>query len=274
MKTRNFLFALFAVVASVASTSSAWAADLAKVNGKPITERDLSSALGNLNEGQREKVLKDVNTRRRILDGVIEQELLAQEGEKQKIDQEADYKTAVAAFRKNFLASRVLQKSIGNKLTDSAAKKYYEAHKNDFSTEQVHAQHILVSDEAQARDILKQAKAKDADFQALAEKFSKDPSAKNNRGDLGYFGRDAAFIDEFKNAAFGGKVGEIVGPIKTEYGYHVIKVVDKKSGKPLEYDEVELRVKGMMRQELAQQYVANLKKQAKIEVDQKAIDKM
>ncbi len=253
------------IVLALLGASPAFAVtELAKVNGTPITDKDMAAALSGLNESQRANVLKDSNSRRQILDGLIDQTLLAQTAEKEKLDQDQDYKDALGAFKKQFLANKLLQKNLATKLTEPAAKKFYEAHKSRYSTDQVHAQHILVSDEEQAKSIMKEAKADNSDFMALAEKYSKDPSAKNNRGDLGFFGRDR-MVAEFTDAAFAGGEGEIVGPVKTSYGYHVIKVVEKKSGKPLEYGEVELRVKNDMRQELVNTYLGKLKSTAKLE---------
>jgi len=96
---------------------------------------------------------------------------------------------------------------------------------------------------------------------------------KNNRGDLGFFGRDK-MVPEFTEPAFEAKDGQIIGPIKTQYGYHVIKVIEKKIGKPLDYAEVEYRVRSDLRNEIAQTYVAQLRKQAKVQVDEKALEKM
>jgi len=242
--------------------------------GQIITDRDLQSALSNLNEGQRQNVLKDSNTRRQILTSVIDQDLLVQESEKEKLDSDQDYKDALGAFRRQYLASRVLQKNLGAKFSDAAAKKYYQNHKSRYSTEQVRALHILVRDERKALETFNKAKNLSEDeFKDMAEKTSDDPSAKNNRGDLGYFGHDR-MVPEFTEAAFAAEKGEVIGPVKTSYGYHIIKVLDKKSGKPLEYDEVELRVKNDMRQELTAVYVSNLKKTAKIEVDDQAVSKL
>lgn len=246
---------------------------LATVNGQVITAKDLAGALSSLNEGQRQGVLKDPTSRRQVLSGLIEQEVLISQAAREKLDQDREYSEALAMFRRGYLANRVLQKNLGNKLTDAAAKKFYEAHKQRYSTDMVHAQHILLSDETQAHEMLKKSQQKDADFQAMAEKFSKDPSAKNNRGDLGFFGRDR-MVPEFTEAAFAGKPGEVVGPVKTAYGYHLIKVIEKKMGKAMEYREVEVRVKNDLRQELTQNYINELKKQAKIQVNDRAIDKL
>jgi peptidyl-prolyl cis-trans isomerase C len=251
----------------------AWSMEVAKVNGKVLTDKDLLQALGTLNETQRKDVLDDPNSRRQVVNGLIEQELLAQEAEKEKLDQEDDYKIALAAFKKQFLSSRVLQKNLASKFTEAAAKRFYDQNKTRYSTEQVHAMHILVSDEQTANEVLKMAKAPNADFQALAEKYSKDPSAKNNRGDIGFFGRDR-MVPEFTNAAFEAKDGQIIGPIKTTYGYHIIKVIEKKSGKILEYSDVESRVKNDLQQELTARYLTRLRTQAKISVDDKALSKL
>jgi peptidyl-prolyl cis-trans isomerase C len=260
----KLLIAVGCAVSMAGFVPSARAAvELAKVNGTAITDKDLTNALSGVGEAQRVSILKDSASRKQVVDGLVNQALLLQQAEKEKLDQDAEYKEALAAFRKQFLSNRVLQKNLTTKLTDAAAKKYYEGHKAQYSTDQVHAMHILVSDEKRANDLIAKAKEANVDFQELAEKESKDPSAKNNRGDLGYFTRDR-MVPEFTDAAFSGKIGEVIGPVKTSYGYHVIKVIDRKIGKPMEYDEVELRVKNDLRQELINSYLVNLKKTAKV----------
>lgn len=243
------------------------AVELAKVNGKTITDKDLVSALTGLTDVQRDQILKDKNTKRQVLDNVIEQEILFQQAEKNKYDQSAEYKDALSGFKKQYLANMLIQKKLNGKLNDSTAKKFYSENKLKFSTDQVHALHILLETEAEAKKIMEEAKKSGADFQALAEKNSKDPSAKNNRGDLGFFTRDR-MVPEFSNAAFRAPENSVIGPIKTAFGYHIIKVVDRKPGKTLEYAEVELQVKASLRQELIKTLVADLKKSAKVEINQ------
>lgn len=268
MKKRQIFisFASFAVATALAA-GGAWAAtELAKVNGKSITDADVKSALGGMSDQQRDNLLKDPAMKKQVLGGIIDQEILLQEGERLKVEQTQQYKDAIAAFRRQYLMSQALEKGIAGKVSDSSARKYFDTHKRRFSTDQVHVMHILVSDELQAREVLRKAQDPKADFQELAEKFSKDPSAKNNRGDIGVVTRDSPFVEEFKNAAFEGQKGQIVGPIKTTFGFHLIKIVDKKMGRPLEYDEVELKVKGEMRDQLIREYVNQLKKAAKVQI--------
>lgn len=248
------------------------AVEYAKVNGKAITNKDLELALSNLNEGQKKQVLADPVSRRQVLVSVIDQELLAQQAEKEKVDQDPQFKETINGIRKQLLATRLMEKNLATKVTDAAAKKFYEDNRYRFTTDQIHVQHILVSDMDKAKALLVEAKKEGADFQAMAEKESRDPSAKNNRGDLGFVGRDR-LVAEFTEAAFGAKVGEVIGPVKTAYGYHLIRVVEKKAGKTLNYDEVELRVKNELRQKLLDAYVSQLKTTAKIQVDDKTVDK-
>jgi peptidyl-prolyl cis-trans isomerase C len=261
------------VLAVLAVAVPAFATDLAKVNGTTLTDKDLVGALGGYNDAQRENVLRDKNTRRQVLNSLIDQELLVQEAQKEDLAGDDEYKSALEHFRKQWLVNRLLAKNLSNKLGDKEVHKFYENHKLDYSTDQVHALHILVNDEEAAKDILKKMQGKDDDaFQALAEKMSKDPSAKNNRGDLGTFGR-GRMVREFTDAAFSAKEGETVGPIKTSYGYHVIRVISHKVGSPVAFEEIEPRVRNDLRQEIVQNYVGKLKAQAKVEVEDKAVDK-
>ncbi len=257
----------------MAMISTAFAIDLAKVNDKVITDKDVVASLSSLNEGQRKAYLQDVNNRRELVNRLIDQNLLVSEAEKAKIDQTGDYKEAMETFRKQFLANKYLENKLAAQVTEKSLKKYFEAHKSHYSTDQVQVQHILASDEKTAKELLKKAKDKYADFQEIAEKESKDPSAKNNRGDLGMINWETPLVPEFKEAAFRGKKGDIVGPVKTSFGYHLIKIVDKKVGKTLEYHEVELRVRNDYQAELVQTAVVNLKAAAKVSIDETALAK-
>lgn len=254
--------------------ASALAVDVAKVNGRAITDADVKASLSAFNEGQRKQILQDLNTRREIVNNLIDQELVIQEAEKQKLDKDAEYEAAFRAFRRTFLTDRLLARNVKPKMTTAAVRKYYDNNKRHYSTDKVQAQHILLSDEKTAREVLGKAKAAGADFQKLAEQYSKDPSAKNNRGDIGVITRDAPFVDEFKDAAFDAGKGEIVGPIKTQFGYHVIKVVDKMPGKVVGFDEAETKVRADLQKEMVQTYITSLKKGAQVSVDEAGVARL
>jgi peptidyl-prolyl cis-trans isomerase C len=274
MKVTNRFLAMFSLATTVgfATLLQVHAKDLAKVKGRVITDKDLRATLGALNESQKDALLKDPNAKRLALQSAIDLEVLSLEGERMKLDEEAEFKEAVKLFKKQLLMNRVLEKKLSSQLSPNVLKKYYESHLERFSTDQVRVQHILLTDEDTAKKVLKLAKAPHADFMALAEQYSTDPSAKNNRGEVGFISREG-MAPEFTEAAFRGAEGDVVGPVQTVFGYHVIRVMQKKFGKPLEFDEVELRVREIVREQETRNFADSLRKQLPIEVDQKAVDK-
>lgn len=255
------------------SVSVAHAAPLATINSTTISTDEFKKVLNSLAPAQRENILKDVNARRSVLSQLIDQELLIQEGEREKLDKDAEFKAAYDQFRRQYLTNKILGKNLGAKMTEAAARSYYDRNKIRYTTDQAHVMHVLLDNEGQAREVLKLAQAPKADFQAIAEKYSKDPSAKNNRGDLGFVGKDQ-LVEEFTTAAFKASAGSVIGPVKTTYGYHVIKVVEKKTGRTLSYDEVELRVKNDLRQQLTTEYLARVRKTAKISIDERGLQQL
>jgi peptidyl-prolyl cis-trans isomerase C len=249
---------------ALGSTSSP-AAVLAKVNGQPITDEDITLALSNFNEAQRYNILKDKASKRQVVETLVDQEILFQQAKSEGLDKTPEFAAAMKAFTKQYLSNLVVSRKLGPKLTEAAAKNYYENHKAKFTTSQIHLMQILAESENEAKDLLTKAKAPNADFQALAEKFSKDPSAKNNRGDLGFLGRDQLEAS-IGDAVFKSKKGEIVGPIKTNFGFHIIKVVDRMAGKQLSYDEVQLQAKGALQQDLMRDFITQARMKAKVEI--------
>lgn len=271
---RGFSVSAFSLFGLLCGFSHAMAADVAKVNGKVITDKDVLMSLSGMNEGQRQSYLKDPQAKKEVLDRIIDQEVLFQEGEKAKLDQSREFKEAQENFRKQYLATRILAQNIGPKLTDAQAKKYYERNKLRYSTTQAYVQHILLETEAKAKEVLKQAQESGADFQELAVKYSKDPSVANNRGEVGPVGWDSPFVMPFKDTALMAKEGEIAGPVRTQFGYHLIKILKRKPGKALTFEEVELQVKNDLRQELTEEFVAKLKRQSKVQINEAALNKL
>jgi peptidyl-prolyl cis-trans isomerase C len=172
------------------------------------------------------------------------------------------------------------EKLIGNvEVNDAEAKAFYDENKEDFNKpEQVKASHILVKVDASAtpeqkaaaktkiEGLLKQAKA-GGDFAALAKENSDDPGSKMNGGDLGFFDR-GTMVKEFADAAFALKVGDISGVIETQYGYHIIKVTDRKEGGMMAFDkakpDIEKSLQDKKKSELFKQLIEKIKAEAKI----------
>ncbi|WP_081797976.1 peptidylprolyl isomerase [Neobacillus dielmonensis] len=175
--------------------------------------------------------------------------------------------TQVKEDLKNYLTiKKLLEPQI--KITDEEMKTYFEENKDSFAEpEQVKASHILVADEQTANEI-KQKLTDGADFADLAKQYSTDEGTKNDGGELGYFGK-GDMVAEFENVAFSLDVNQISDPVKTDYGYHIIKVEDKKAAKEAYFEDSKATIKDtLLDQKLDSEYTTwleNKKKGYKIE---------
>jgi parvulin-like peptidyl-prolyl isomerase len=185
-------------------------------------------------------------------------------------------------IKKMLQQQRWLESQLADKaeVTEEEAKKFYEENKTEFTQpETVKASHILFrvnkeDTEDVANQKLKAAQGAEArakkgeDFSALAKELSEEPGAKESGGDLGFFPKDR-MVPEFAEVAFNEKVGEISNPVRTQFGWHVIKVTDKKSAGTLPYDEVKSQLmtylKSKKQEEAAQEVLKSLRDSAKIE---------
>ncbi|MBT2656136.1 peptidylprolyl isomerase [Bacillus sp. ISL-18] len=149
--------------------------------------------------------------------------------------------TVVKNDLKNYLILKKLMEP-DIKITDEEMKTYFEENKDSFaSAEQVKASHILVTDEKTAKEI-KQKLDNGEDFAALAKKYSTDEGTKANGGELGYFAK-GTMVTEFDNVAFSLPVNTISDPVKTQYGYHIIKVEAKKAAQAANYEDSKAQIK-------------------------------
>jgi parvulin-like peptidyl-prolyl isomerase len=203
---------------------------------------------------------------------------LAEEGKRRKIDETAEYKTQLNFQSANLLAGKAFAQ-IGEaiKIDDADARKYYDAHKNEY--EQVRARHILIRASgspspaepgkkeltdaealAKAQEIRKKL-ADGGDFAALASAESDDTGSKKNGGELPFFHR-GQMVAPFEQAAFALKVGEISEPVKSPFGYHIIKVEAKKG-----YEDSKAEIERKMRTEQAQKQLEELEKKSNVVLD-------
>ena len=144
--------------------------------------------------------------------------------------------------------NKLLEKKLNIQITDDEAKKFFEENKADLGEqEQVKASHILVKTTEEADNIEKQLK-EGKDFAELANQFSIDPGSNKTGGELGFFAK-GVMVKEFEEAAFKLNINEVSNPIQTQFGYHIIKVVDKKPAKEANYEELKDKIKDYLKQQ-------------------------
>ncbi|MEJ8554371.1 peptidylprolyl isomerase [Tepidibacter sp. Z1-5] len=209
---------------------------LAVVGTKEITAADVDSALNSLGP-QRAMQFQSEEGRKKLLEDLINQELFYLNAIENGADEEEEFKSEMKRIKENFLKQYSIGKLLSSvKVEEKEAKEFYENNKEQFkSAEGVQASHILVEDESQAKEISAEINS-GLSFEDAAKKYSKCPS--NERGgDLGFFSK-GQMVPEFENVAFNMAKGEISQPVKTQFGYHLIKLTDKKDADTKSFDEV------------------------------------
>ena len=234
---------------------------LAKVNGSEIRKSDVALAEEELGPslGQMDPAAKDEN----VLAFLIDMKIVSKAAEDKKVQDSEDFKKRMAFARSRLLMDNLLASEGKAATSDDAMKKVYEEASKQITGEQeVHARHILVETEDQAKAVEEELK-KGADFAELAKKKSKDPGASDG-GDLGFFTKDQ-MVPEFSAVAFALEPGKVSDPVKTQFGWHVIKVEEKRNRKAPEFDQVKAQIETYVTRKAQADYVAKLREAAKIE---------
>ena len=228
----------------------------AVVNGKEIKVADIKVAY-EANPVVKEKTSFD-EFYGKTLDIFVDGEIVYQEAAKAGIENDADYKKQLKALKEELARKIYLEKEVRKMVNDEAIKKLYQDYKNTFNGEkEVKAKHILVKDEATAKEVIAKFQ-KNGEFEKLAKEYSKEPA------DLGYFTKEM-MVPEFGDAAFKLKKGEYTkAPVKTQFGYHVILVEDVREAKPQPLDKIENQLKGMLAQKTMADIIKGLHDNAKV----------
>jgi peptidyl-prolyl cis-trans isomerase C len=249
-----------------------------QINDEKLTEADYADLVKSLPPQYQQYA--NGPGKRAFAEQIIQLKLLSADAEKKKLDQDPKVKAQIQFSRENALAALMFQNIQDNvKIDDAAIAKYYDAHKNDYDV--VTAKHILVrvkgapmaatpgrpelsDDEALAKAKAVRARvAGGEDFSAVAKLESDDTGSAAKGGDLGEFKR-GMMVPPFEQAAFAAKVGEITEPVKSPFGYHIIKV-ESHTTKPMADVKAEIATK--LKPELAREVVDGLRKNAKITID-------
>lgn len=249
-----------AVALAAGANAAAQGADsvLAKVNGVEIHQSDLALAEADVGESLPADAQGD-KRRDLLLSYLINVNLLSQAAEAKKVDKAPDFAKRIAFARKKVLVQAMMEQQAKKAVTDADVKKFYDD--NLKPQTEVHARHILVETEAQAKEI--EAKLKGgADFAKLAKEVSKDSGS--DGGDLGYITKDQV-VPEFGNVAFSLEKGKISDPVKSQFGWHIIKIEDKRERKPPPFDAVKARIKTVLTQKAGDDLMKEARAKAKIE---------
>jgi peptidyl-prolyl cis-trans isomerase C len=272
---RKGLFAATALTALVALSHTAYAADakdpvVATVNGVDVTKTDLDLAEGNIDPQLSQ--LPPEQKKLAALTAVIDSKLIAAKAKTEKLDDTQDFKDRMEFITDRELHNAYFKKHVVDVVTDADVKARYDKEVAGMpKQEEVHARHILVKTEDEAKAVIK-ALGEGKDFAELAKEKSTDPN-KSDGGDLGYFHK-GQMVPEFEAAAFAMNKGDVSKvPVKTQFGYHVIKVEDKRDAPPPALDKVKDQVRQIIMRDKYMELLKTSKEEAKIVIVDPALKK-
>ena len=235
---------------------------VAKVNGQPVTAADLALAaedpalsLPGVDEGAKQNLLVDY---------MIDLKVGAQAAEAAKVGDSPDFKRKLAYFRDKLLLDEYLEREAKKAVTPEAAKALYDQTvKSMKPEEEVHARHILVESEDEAKKIAARIKGGE-DFAKVAAELSKDPGSKTEGGDLGWFTQER-MVKPFADAAFKMTPGQVSDPVKTQFGWHVLRVEEKRTKPVPTFDEMKEQIDQYLTRKAQQDTIVKLREAAKVE---------
>ena len=235
---------------------------IANVAGNPIYQAEVDDMVAAY--AQRGQNYDNPQGRAALLDQLINKKLLLLDAQKNLLEHNAAFKAELAKVKEEMLANFNLQKAIESvTVTDADAENYYNENKAQFvKGESVSASHILVDSEDKAKEIMAKIEAGEVSFEDAARENSSCPSSENG-GNLGEFTK-GQMVPEFDEAVFAMGVGEIAGPVKTQFGYHLIKLNAKNEAKVYDFEEIKDQLKDMVMKDKQQKAYQSKLNQLKI----------
>lgn len=275
VNSRRFTFKMFLALVGFSFIfglcSNTFASDekgniLAQVGSYKLTLEEFETQIQSLPPQLQMALLRNPQLKEQFLDRWVDITLIAQEARDKKLDQDPEVQAKIEDIMNAVLAQEFLQREIEGKvkITDDEIETYYKGHEEEFTNpESAKARHILLKvpegadekawkeTESKAKDIKKKLENGE-DFAELAKKYSDDPGSKNKGGDLGFFTK-GRMVPEFESAAFSLKPGELSDPVKTNFGYHIIEVQEKKAASTKTLAEVQAQIRQTLQTEKQQQ---------------------
>lgn len=251
-------------VAILSLTSTAYAADsIATVNGKQI-KQSIFDYIAKDAAARGQKI--DAQVKEAIVNKLVDSELVYQEAQKLGLDKQPDYLAREELSRRELLSNTYLQDFVKkNPISDADTKAAYEQYKKTYGDKEFSALHILVKTEAEAKDIIAQL-GKGGNFAKIAKEKSMDTGSKEKGGDLGWFS-PASMVKPFSDAVAGLQKGATSAtPVQSQFGWHVIKLVDTRPAQPLAYDKVKEGLQKNLQQRNLEKMMADLRSKAKVDI--------
>ncbi len=271
---KNFAKKIFAATllsSSIFSASFVHAADdkvIATYSGGKVTEAEIVSQLKDIIGDKATNIFSELDTeqKKQLVKEFINNKLLVQEVEKQNITDSADYKKNIKMAEEQIGKKILLDKYLEKQVTDKMVSDRYDTLVKEIKGQkEINTSHILVQDEETAKEVKKKLD-KGEKFADLATKFSKDEGSKVRGGDIGYTMR-GNLVPEYEAIAFAMKKGEISAPVKSQFGWHIIQLVDIRDVKIPSKQEAELGIRQKLQMEAIQKYVDELSQKANVELN-------
>ena len=260
--TRPLLGAVlgFGILVSAAAQS---ADPVAKVNGTSIPQSRMDAMLKTATaQGQPESP----ELRNRVRDELITREILLQEAAKKGIEKTPDVVNQIEIQRQSLIIQAFLNDYVrSNPISDEALRKEYENAKSAAGAKEYKARHMLVKEEAEAKQIIAQLKKAPASFEKIAAEKSEDAGSKNRGGDLDW-GSPARYVKPFGDALMKLKKGQMTDPaVQSQFGWHIIRLDDERATKLPPFEDVKGNIQQQMQQQVVQKLISDLRAKAKIE---------
>ena len=209
---------------------------LATVAGREITQEEFEAFLASVPKEQ-QPYTNNPKFREHCLEQLTSLHMFAQMGEDLKLDETEDFKKAYENAKRDILAQMAMRETLKDvAVTEEELKAFYEQNQQFKKGETVNAKHILTDSEETCKEILASITNGEKTFEDAAKEFSTCPS-KERGGDLGEFGK-GQMVKEFEDAAFAAEIGQVVGPVQTQFGYHLIKVEKKNEATVVAFEQI------------------------------------
>ena len=225
---------------------------LATVAGREITQADFNAFIQTIPPEQ-QAYLQNPAARDYYLEQLISIYLFAQMGEDEKLDETPEFHELLEKAKRDILSQMAMYQILKDiKVTDEEVKAYFDAHQDQYvKGDKVRAKHILMDSEEQISKVLEQINQGEISFEDAAKEHSTCPSGQQG-GDLGEFGK-GQMVKEFEDAAFTGGIDAVTGPVKTQFGYHLIKVMSRTESVPASLEESTANIRSSLMQQKQQE---------------------